>query len=586
MPTNPIRYTSRTFNSIYNDINSDPDLVDKPDWFKRIWAGIGDILSMWENASANQAFLRTAFTRQAVIDLCRLIDYDLTPKVTSSGTLIFHIKGSASFPVSVAEADLAGQTQGSLAVSSKRFEARSSKTFNATNEAFSVSIGDDWLVVAGTYVTGDKVRLTTTGTLPSPLAISTDYYVIYVDATHIRLAASLSDAYDGTYIDIITTGSGTHTVHLYSFSMTCYQQTSLASSVVIGSSDGLTEWQTFDLPDKWVLEDTLEIVINSVTWTLVESFVDSTGSDTHYKIGYKKDGGTYIIFGDGTYSAIPGAFDIYADYATGGGIDSNVSVTDKINIYAGSNSDIEGVTNPNTFTGGANEESIENAKMVAPILLKARNRFITVDDGKALALAYGGVSRVNVIENAYGLLSAKFVIVPSGGGTPSAALKTALDTYLTDRCILESIDIRVEDPTYYTFNVTAAIKVLADYSYSDVLPFFRLCIRLLMSEVTYDIINLYQSSSIDDAIDYINTKWGDSFTADDAPQIQTMLDEIYERDFIPDFGQEYNESEVIGFLQIFVEGCDYVTWTLPAFPVSLADDEIATDGTMTLSEIT
>ena len=33
--TNPIRYTSRTFTSIYNDINSDPDLVDKNEDLKK-----------------------------------------------------------------------------------------------------------------------------------------------------------------------------------------------------------------------------------------------------------------------------------------------------------------------------------------------------------------------------------------------------------------------------------------------------------------------------------------------------------------------------------------------------------------------
>jgi len=585
MPTNPIRYTSRTFTSIYNDINSDDDLVDKPDWFKRIWAGIGDILSMWENASANQAFLRTAFTRQAVIDLCAMIDYDLSPRATSYGTLIFHLKGATVFPISVTALNMAGQTQGSLSVSSKRFEARSSEAVAASSETFTANASNDQLTVARVYTTGEKVRLTTTNTLPDPLAVSTDYYPIYVDDTHIRLATSLENAYAGTYIDLTDAGTGTHTIHMYSFSKTCYQQLSLSASVIIGSSDGSTEWQEFDLPDLWVLEDTLEIVINSVTWTQVDTFVDSSNTDTHYKVLYKKDGGTYIRFGNGTYGAIPGAFDIYADYAVGGGVDANVSVVGRVNAYAGSDTNIEAVTNPAAMTGGASEETIENAKMLAPLLLKARDRFVTVEDGIALCLDYTGVTRANIIKNAYGILSAEVIIVPTGGGNPSSALKTAIDTYLTDRCILESVDIRVVDPTYYTFNVTAAIKVKEAYVYADVLPFFRLCIRLLTSEITKEIVDTYQSTGIDDAITYINDKWTESFTSDDAPQIQTMLDEMYERDYIPDFGQDYNESELIGFIQMFVEGVDYCTWTLPALPVSLADDEIATDGALTLSEI-
>lgn len=585
MPSNPIRYTSRTFLTIYNDINSDPELVDKPDWWKRIWAGIGDILSMWENASANQSFLRTAFTRQAVIDLCAQIDYHLSPRVTSSGILIFHIKGTASFPLAIATADLAGQTQGSVVVASKRFESRTAQAINASSETFTADAGTDRLTVARVYTTGEKVRLTTTGTLPAPLAINTNYYVIYVDDTHIRLAVTLAEAYAGAYIDITDAGTGTHTAHLYSFQVICYQQTALSAPIIVGTSDGMSEWQKFNLPDKWALEETIEVEINSVTWTKVDTFVDSISTDTHYRVLYKKDGGTYLLFGNGIYGMIPAAFDIEVSYATGGGVDSNVSAVNKINIYAGSNSDIEAVTNPSTFTGGASEESLENAKMIAPLLLKARNRFVTTGDGLALTLDYGGVIVANVIRNFYGLLSCKVVIVPSGGGLPSASLKNDLDTYLTDRTILESIDVRVEDPTYYTFNVTAAMKVLDGYLFADVLPFFRLCVRLLVSEVTAEIVSTYQSTGIDDAITYINTKWSESFTAEDAPQIQTMLEELYDRGFIPTFDQTYNESELLGFIQMFVEGCNYVTWSSPALPIDLDEDEIATDGTMNLTEI-
>ena len=75
MAGNPIKFDSETFNTILADINSDLTLVDKPEWFKRILAGIGDVLSVQRNASANQSFLRTAFTRKAVTDLLVLIDF-------------------------------------------------------------------------------------------------------------------------------------------------------------------------------------------------------------------------------------------------------------------------------------------------------------------------------------------------------------------------------------------------------------------------------------------------------------------------------------------------------------------------------
>jgi hypothetical protein len=584
--SNPIQYTSRDFDSILNDINSDPILKDTPNWWKRGLAGIGDVASMWINAEANQARLRTAFTRQAVMDQCQQIDYDLSPRTTSSGILLFYLKGTVSFPVTIAQEDLLAQTQGSISAASKRFEARSGIVVAAVNETFTASAGDDWLVVARVYTTGEKVRFTTTTTLPDPLAVSTDYYVIYVDDTHIRMALTLSDAYNGTYINITDTGTGTHTIHLYSFQMTVYQQQSISSPVVIGRSDGITEWQSFDLLHQYVLRDTLTIEINSINWTRITTFVESINTDTHFKIQYKANGNSDVLFGNGTYGAIPGVFDIYADYAYGGGNDSNVTVINKINSYAGTDVNIEGVSNPDTLTGGANEESIQSAKYLAPLLLKAQNRFVTTDDGKALVLNYGGISRCAINKNVYGVLSCQIPIVPTGGGAPSSALKSALTAYLVSRSIFESIDIRVEDPTYSTVDVTSAAKILSGYLWADVLPFYRLAIKLLFSEMTYDIVNDYLQNGIASATTLINSYFSETFTAADYVQVQNLISNIYDKEYIPDFGDEYQESEVTGFINIFVEGIDYLTWTLPAFPLTLAADEIATYGTLTLTEIT
>lgn len=61
-------------------------------------------------------------------------------------------------------------------------------------------------------LTGTRVRLTTTTTLPAGLATATDYYVIKVSDTTFRLATSYANAIAGTQIDITGAGTGTHTV--------------------------------------------------------------------------------------------------------------------------------------------------------------------------------------------------------------------------------------------------------------------------------------------------------------------------------------------------------------------------------------
>jgi hypothetical protein len=66
--------------------------------------------------------------------------------------------------------------------------------------------------IPSNILTGTRVRLTTTTTLPAGLATATDYYVIKVSDTTFSLATSYANAVAGTEIDITSTGTGTHTV--------------------------------------------------------------------------------------------------------------------------------------------------------------------------------------------------------------------------------------------------------------------------------------------------------------------------------------------------------------------------------------
>ena len=585
MAGNPLQYTSRTYNTLISDINSDAELADKPNWWKRLWAGIGDVLSMWLNASVNNTFLRTAFTRQAVSDLLQLIDYQLVEQSTATGDIIFYIPGASSFPFTVAAVDLKAFTPGSLTVSAKRFEARSQEIVAAVTEVVAsgaVSAGADTFTVTRSFTTGEKIRLTTSAAdLPDPLAISTDYWVIVVDATTIKLATTLANAYAGTQIDLTDAGTGNHTVHLYSFQKTVFQQETIAQ-ITIGPSDGVTEFQEFDLADINVLEDSLVVTINSLTWTRVDTLVDSISTDREFRLIYNTDNSSKLQFGDGTFGLIPPAFDILVDYAIGGGDDSNVATIDRINVYGGSDSDVEGVSNPVAITGGDNPQSIAQGKILGPLLLKAGNRFVTVEDGEALSLDFGGLSHVKINANEFGVLSAQVLGVADGGGNPSSAVKTALDTFLTARTVLGSMDIRVEDLTITSTAVTSAFKVLSGFVFADVNPYFSLAWKLLLSETGTEILDEFVASGIAGAITLINTIFSSAFTvAADGDNIISLLDSLEP----VQIGVDIQESTVIGYLDTAVIGVDYLTIAVPAFPVVLADDEITTNGALTITEI-
>lgn len=60
--------------------------------------------------------------------------------------------------------------------------------------------------------TGTAVTVSSSGTLPAGLAASTNYFVINVSSTTIKLATSILNANSGTAIDITSAGTGTHTI--------------------------------------------------------------------------------------------------------------------------------------------------------------------------------------------------------------------------------------------------------------------------------------------------------------------------------------------------------------------------------------
>lgn len=97
--------------------------------------------------------------------------------------------------------------------------AQSTTNTLGQTDTFTADAGTDvctWTSTANipsNVLTGTRVRLTTTVTLPAGLALATDYYVIRLSDTTFSLATSFANATAGTAIDITSTGTGTHTVN-------------------------------------------------------------------------------------------------------------------------------------------------------------------------------------------------------------------------------------------------------------------------------------------------------------------------------------------------------------------------------------
>lgn len=88
--------------------------------------------------------------------------------------------------------------------------------------------------ILGAWTTLDVVNFVTSGGLPSPLSVATDYWIIKIDSTHVQFASSPANAAAGTAIHLTTQGTGTHRM-LHSVLDTYHYQDLWKDSIATGT---------------------------------------------------------------------------------------------------------------------------------------------------------------------------------------------------------------------------------------------------------------------------------------------------------------------------------------------------------------
>jgi hypothetical protein len=557
-----------------NDLDSDAELADKPSWFKRISAGVVDVLSRYIDRAANNAFIRSIDSRKYMERKCEMLGYELQPHSTSSGTLRFNIDPD-NLPVgSIPKTDLiALWTDGG---SSLQFEARAGTTFSAVSESVTVDNSTDIITVVNSYDTGDLVRITATA-FPGGLSASTNYYAIRISATQIKLATNLNNSLAGTAIDITSDGTSV-IVTSYALKVTCYQQKTIDQYLLATPTTDI--WQEFILRDIDVLHETVTVIINSITWTRQTDWLLTGATDTHYRVRQLTTG-EYLEFGDEeSFGKIPDA-DIYVSYAVGGKSASNINSLNTVNKYLGNNASILDVTNTTTFSGGLDRESIEKARRLSVILIGQNDLFLEDEYSVALILAYGSTTHAHVDHNYYGTLTSRVVIVPAGGGTSSSAFKTELKTYLESRSF--GISVTVFDASYIAQNITSTIKLLTGYDYTTVKGYYELALSLILDETGLEVLDIYESTGIADAITEINAKYSTAFSDFDYNEIEAMIIRIIQKQEYATINKTLQVSDVYGIVED-IAGLDYAIIST-SFPITMGLNEITSIGTLTTTEI-
>jgi hypothetical protein len=155
------------------------------------------------------------------------------------------------------------------------------------------------------------------------------------------------------------------------------QQVLLTRGPLVGASDG---------------SSSISVLVGSELWTEVPNFSESSPSSTVFTWREDSRGGTVVQFGDGINGAIPPTGDeVVIEYRVGGGELANSVGVGEIVVAESTPPGLESVRNTRAPSGGADRESLAEAKVQGPLSLRALDRAVTLEDYATLARQVPGV---------------------------------------------------------------------------------------------------------------------------------------------------------------------------------------------------
>ena len=252
---------------------------------------------------------------------------------------------------------------------------------------------------------------------------------------------------------------------------------------VLGSSDGATQGQEFLCGYQNVIIDSLEVYVNEgngyVLWERVDSFIDSNSNSRHYTISVDEFDRCTVTFGNGIMGKIPLAFEsgIIADYRVGGGEIGNIRANTLTELQSGI-SFIEYTTNPyEPYELGAEKESLEEIKELAPKAFRTRERAVAKGDfADLIRLGFNKYIRFATDITKVGDLTVNTYCLMKKGYELTDELKADILEYMSPRKVVGS-SIELHPHVERVVNVDATLKVFKDYDQAITLGIVESAVR-------------------------------------------------------------------------------------------------------------
>ena len=226
--------------------------------------------------------------------------------------------------------------------------------------------------------------------------------------------------------------------------------------------------QAFEIHDDYQHE-TLQIEINSITWTRVQTFGFSGPQDEHFIVEVDQNKQAWVVFGDGTNGEIPPTSQtVFGTFFTCDGIGGNVEANTIIVWDTPSGGptpptnvpviDHYNVTNELPAVGGQDEEDIEGIRKHAPLSLRTLDRAVTLQDHTDICLLVPGVGKAATEFDA-GLKKVVFYVAPDEGGTaPGQLLTDVVNYFALKKMISTVVEALAAGETLLRITLTVTVK--------------------------------------------------------------------------------------------------------------------------------
>jgi hypothetical protein len=290
---------------------------------------------------------------------------------------------------------------------------------------------------------------------------------------------------------------------------------------VLGDGDGSRAFQSFALHQQPLTytaaatpegaQSTLVVRVNEIEWQEGTDLAALGPTDHDYITQTDDSDQTTVVFGNGEHGArVPtGSANIKAVYRYGIGAAGNVQAN-QISQLATHPLGAQAVINPLPASGGADRDSIDQARRNTPLAVMAFDRLVSVRDYADFSRTFAGIGKAYSARLTDGRRQLVHVTIAGTADIPIdvnfdlyrnlvQALQLYGDPYLPIQVALRKLKLLV---------VSARIKLLADYEWESVEPNVR---NALLGAFSFDRRDLGQSAFLGEVISVIQAVQGVSY---------------------------------------------------------------------------